>query len=104
MLGVHCDDIYRLTARSLSINIEVDVMLKHIYAGLNMFFDVLNNFCAITLSGRIGKVVASHADGCKVAYRIPAVAELHLSILCMRRSGVLPMRVGLRPLNWIYRF
>ena len=38
-----------------------------------------------TLSGRIGKVVASHAEGCNV--RIPAVAELHRFILCTRRSG-----------------
>ena len=30
-----------------------------------------------TLSGRIGKVVASHAEGCNVARSIPAVAELH---------------------------
>ena len=26
--------------------------------------------------------------------RIPAVAELHRFIICTRRSGVLPMRVG----------
>ena len=40
-----------------------------------------------TLSGRIGKVVASHAEGCNVARSIPAVAELHGFILCTRRSG-----------------
>ena len=45
-----------------------------------------------TLSGRIGKVVASHAE---VARSIPAVElRLHRFILCTRRSGVLPMRVG----------
>ena len=42
---------------------------------------------AYTLSGRIGKVVASHAEGCNVARSIPAVAELHRFILCTRRSG-----------------
>ena len=42
-----------------------------------------------TLSGRIGKVVASHAEGCNATLhvRIPAVAELHRFILCTRRSG-----------------
>ena len=40
-----------------------------------------------TLSGRIGKVVASHAEGCNVARLIPGVAELHRFILCTRRSG-----------------
>ena len=40
-----------------------------------------------TLSGRIGKVVASHAEGCHVARSIPAVAELHRFVLCTRRSG-----------------
>ena len=38
-----------------------------------------------TLSGRIGKVVASHAEGCKIESR--AVAELHRFILCTIRSG-----------------
>ena len=46
-----------------------------------------------TLSGRIGKVVASHAEGCKVADRIPALAELHRFILCTGAQGVLPVRV-----------
>ena len=40
-----------------------------------------------TLSGRIGKVVASHAEGCNVARSIQAVAELHRFVLCTRRSG-----------------
>ena len=40
-----------------------------------------------TLSGRIGKVVASHAEGCNVERSIPAVTELHRFILCTRRSG-----------------
>ena len=44
-------------------------------------------FPAETLSGRIGKVVASHAEGCNVARSIPAVAELHRFILCTRGSG-----------------
>ena len=39
------------------------------------------------LSGLIGKVVASHAEGCNVARSIPAVTELHRFILCTRRSG-----------------
>ena len=40
-----------------------------------------------TLSGRIGKVVASHAEGCKVARSNPgSVAERHRFILCTRRS------------------
>ena len=42
---------------------------------------------AHTLRGRIGKVVASHAEGCNVARSILAVAELHRFILCTRRSG-----------------
>ena len=37
------------------------------------------------LGGRIGKVVATHAEGCKVARS--AVAELHRCMLCTRRSG-----------------
>ena len=40
-----------------------------------------------TLSGRIGKVVASHVEGCKVAKSIPAMAELHRFMLCTRHSG-----------------
>ena len=40
-----------------------------------------------TPSGRIGKVVAVHAEGCKVARSNPCVAELHRFILCTRRSG-----------------
>ena len=64
--------------------------------------NVLINKQFYTLSGRIGKLVASHAEGYKVARsNIPAVAELHRFILCTRRSGgtakaflVLPMRVG----------
>ena len=38
-----------------------------------------------TLSGRMGKMVASHADGCKVDSR-PA-AGVYWFILCTRRSG-----------------
>ena len=49
---------------------------------INLLLPVTGN----TLSGRIGKVVASHAEGCNVARSIPAVAELHRSILCRRRS------------------
>ena len=42
----------------------------------------MENYNMNTLSGRIGKVVASHAEGCKVA-RSPrkAVAELRRFIL-----------------------
>ena len=43
-----------------------------------------------TLSGRIGKVVASHAEG----HRVDSGLKLHQFILCTRRSGVLPIRVG----------
>ena len=51
-----------------------------------------------TLNGRIGKVVASHAA---VARSIP----LRCTDLYYARGaqGVLPMRVGVRPVNWIYR-
>ena len=53
---------------------------------------------ATTLSGRIGKVDASHAA---VARSIP----LRCTDLYYARGaqGVLPMRVGVRPVNWIYR-
>ena len=57
-----------------------------------------------TLSGRIGKVVALHAEGCKVARSNPAVAELHRFILCTMRSGGTAHEGGVRPVNWIYRF
>ena len=40
-----------------------------------------------TLSGGIGKVVASHAKVARLQDRIPAVAELHRFILCTRCSG-----------------
>ena len=45
-----------------------------------------------TLSGRIGKVVASHADGCK----IESLLWLSCTYLYYARGaqGVLPMRVG----------
>ena len=51
-----------------------------------------------TLSGRIGKVVDSHAA---VVRSIP----LRCTDLYYARGaqGVLPMRVGVRPVNWIYR-
>ena len=45
-----------------------------------------------TLNGRTGKVVSSHAEGCKVARSNPA--ELHRFFLCTRRSGLLLVRVG----------
>ena len=48
-------------------------------------FCIINPLC-YTLSGRIGKVVALHAEGCNVARSMPAVAELHRFILCTRRS------------------
>ena len=47
---------------------------------------IYRNHIIYTLSGRIGKVVASHAEGCNVARSTPAVAELHRFILCTRRS------------------
>ena len=40
-----------------------------------------------TLSGRIGKVAASHAEGSKVARLNNIAAELHRFILCTTRSG-----------------
>ena len=48
-----------------------------------------------TLSGRIGKVVASHAEGCKVARSIRGcgwAAPIYTMHEALR--GVLPMRVG----------
>ena len=51
-----------------------------------------------TLSDRIGKVVASHAA---VASSIPAdFIDLYHA---RGAQGVLPMRVGVRPVNWIFR-
>ena len=51
-----------------------------------------------TLSGRIGKVVASYAE---VARSNPAeCTDLYYA---RGAQGVLPMRVGVRPVNWIYR-
>ena len=47
---------------------------------------LLNCVLMYTLSGHIGKVVASHAEGYNIARSIPAVAELHRFILCTRRS------------------
>ena len=52
----------------------------------------------VALSGRIGKVVASHAA---VARSSPAeCTDLYYA---RGAQGVLPMRVGVRPVNWIYR-
>ena len=50
------------------------------------------------LSGRIGKVVASQAAVARSSF-----AEVAL-IYTMHEGarGVLPMRVGVRPVNWIY--
>ena len=46
--------------------------------------DCSNNLRAFhALSGRIGKMVASQAGGCRVDSR----PRLHLFILCKRRSG-----------------
>ena len=56
-----------------------------------------------TLSGRIGKVVASHAE---VARSIPGCAEtapIHTMQCARGAQEVLPMRVGRRPVNLIYR-
>ena len=83
-----------------------------------LFFDSSNPFCLLfiefhrtfsisykmlsyyTISGRIGKVVASHADGCKVDSRL----RMHRFILCTRRSGGTAHEGGgVRPVNWIYR-
>ena len=56
------------------------------------------------LSGRIGKVVASHAEGCK-GCKIESRLWLSCTDLYYARGaqGVLPMRVGVRPVNSIYR-
>ena len=52
----------------------------------------------IFYSGRIGKVVASHAA---VARSNPAeCTDLYYA---RGAQGVLPMSVGVRPVNWIYR-
>ena len=50
-----------------------------------------------TLSGRIGKVVASH-----VAVARSSPAEVALIYTIHGAQGVLQMRVGVRPVNWIY--
>ena len=47
-----------------------------------------------TLGGRKGKVVASHAEDCKLQDRIPAVAEARAVIQCTRRSGGTAHEVG----------
>ena len=44
---------------------------------------------AYTMSGRIGKMAASHAECC----RVDSGQKLHRFVLCTRRSGVTPMRV-----------
>ena len=46
-----------------------------------------------TLSGRISKVVASHAEGCKVARSNPGCGELKDLYYARADQGVLPMRV-----------
>ena len=52
-----------------------------------------------TLSGRIGKVVASHAV---VARSSPAdVALIYTMHVAIR--GYCPLGWGVRPINWIYR-
>ena len=61
------------------------------------------------LSSRIGKVAASHAE---VARSIPGWAEaaqmysivytMHESIVQTIAQGVLPIRLGVRPVSWIY--
>ena len=49
------------------------------------------------LSGRIGKVVASNADGCKIEPRLwLSCTDLYYA---RGAQGVLPMRVGVRPTN-----
>ena len=59
-----------------------------------------------TLSGRIGKVVATHAEGWRVDSRL----RLHGSRLRLHRlhqfslfRGYCPRGRGVRPVNWIYR-
>ena len=53
-----------------------------------------------TLSGRIGKVVASNAVGWKVESRLwLSCTDLYYA---RGAQGVLPTRVGVRPVNWIY--
>ena len=50
-----------------------------------MIDTVLNSniILVYTLTGRIGKVVASHTKGCRVNSRL----RLHTLMLCMRHSG-----------------
>ena len=62
----------------LNFNLSLSIMRQNITEEM---------FRLHTLSGCIGKVVASHAEGCKVARSNLAVAELHRFILCTRRSG-----------------
>ena len=63
------------------------------------YISVVALHCGIGLSGRIGKVVASHAEGCKIDSRLwLSCTDLH--ILC---RGYCPWGWGMRPVNWIYR-
>ena len=57
-----------------------------------------------TLSGRIGKVVASHAEGWNVAHSNP-VCGWAAPIYAMYEElrGYCPCGWGVRPVNWVYR-
>ena len=61
----------------------------------------LNNY---TMSGRIGKVVASHAEGCKISRSNPG-CDRASPIYTVREAlrAYCPTGWGVRPVNWIYR-
>ena len=69
------------------IRFYMEYIITNIFKGKRLIF-ILK--MPLYMSGRIGKMVASHPEGCRVDSR----PKLHLFILCTRRSGVLPMRVG----------
>ena len=57
-----------------------------------------------SLSGRIGQVVASNADGCKVARSNPGFGwAAPIYTKHEELKGYCPWGWGLRPVNWIYR-
>ena len=53
----------------------------------------------IGLSGHIDEVVASHAEGCKIEFRLWLSCT---DLYCARGAqGALPMKEGVRPVNWM---
>ena len=66
---------------------QKSILLTKLFFSMNHFETLVAFY---TLSGRIGKVVASHAEGC----RVDSWLRLHRFILCTRRSGGTAMRAG----------